>query len=1005
MGKKVVRYLIHVASILFLFTVSFTQTLPIRNFSQNNGLADSFVYCICQDSKGFLWFGTEHGLSRFDGSVSTNFGKKDGLPDANIMAVMEDSKGRIWIGTYRGASCFTAGEFTNYTTNEGLANNYVWSIAEGHHGEIWFGTDNGLSCFDGQIFKTYTTKDGLKSNSITDISIDGDGNPWLATKGGIAYFENEHFTTYTTKDGLLHDRVRVLQPDSKGRLWIGTIKGLNCLYKGAFSSYTTEDGLSNDHVRAIFEDDGGRIWIGTWHGVSILSGKSFTNYTTKNGLIGNFVTSILKDGEGNVWIGTTSGSSCIRTTNLRNYSKKDGLPDNMVTSILEASDGTVWFGTVDGLSSYSKGEFVNYTTRDGLSGIIVNDLMQDRQGDIWIPTVEGLSIFSSGAFKSYTMEDGLPSNVLFTVTEARDGTIWIGSAIGMTRYTNGRFSPPPFSIASIGINCIMEDRKGNLWFSSDTDLFKFSKDKLTCLTSSNLKGASRKGLPEDVITKLFEDRQGRVWICTKDGLSCYCNGSFTTYSVDEGLPDNACNFILEDKQGNLWICTTNGLSYFDGKNFKTYTSGKHGLISNSFITGLVDRQGALWFGSNSGVTTFKPPPVGTNTVPPPVFLTSLKVLEKDVPISQFGRLAYDENYLRFGFAGICLTAPESVVYKYRLEGINKNWLETHERWVSYPYLPPGSYRFMVKAINNDGIESEAPRELVFEIIPPFWKTWWFLSILIFTCLAIISLFGYLKIKRTREKMELEVKKMALEVKEMAIESKSRQLVMSQRIELMGMLATGAVHDLKNMMGIILGYSNMLGKVYDPEDENYRKISLIKNTADKAVQIVRHILAFSRQKHDVTVASELGTLITDLLELLQVITPPEAKIIWERPKEKILLYINPTRFQQVVMNLCINAVHAMPDGGELTITLERIAENRLLLKVSDTGTGMQPETVAKIFDPLYTTKEQGKGTGLGLFVVKQIVDECNGEIEIQSEPEKGTVFSLTFPVAGGSLNTK
>jgi signal transduction histidine kinase len=231
---------------------------------------------------------------------------------------------------------------------------------------------------------------------------------------------------------------------------------------------------------------------------------------------------------------------------------------------------------------------------------------------------------------------------------------------------------------------------------------------------------------------------------------------------------------------------------------------------------------------------------------------------------------------------------------------------------------------------------------------------------------------------------------------LAEEARNKQLVMAQKMELVGILAGGAVHDLKNLLAIIIGYSKIAVQNVNHEEANSKPLEKIKNTAMTAVSVVKQILAFTRQKYDKTMATDLINLVNDILEILKISTPAEVKITWQPPEEKIRLYINPTKFQQVVMNLCLNAVQAIPGQGEVCISLSTEQSGHIILEVTDNGDGMEEETASRIFDPLYTTKEPGKGTGLGLFVVKQIVAEQKGKIAVKSKPGAGTTFRISFP---------
>ncbi|NIM79873.1 MAG: GHKL domain-containing protein [Candidatus Aminicenantes bacterium] len=977
--------------ILISFNTAFSQELSFRNYLEKNGLPSPIVYCIYQDSKGYLWMGTDNGLSRFDGVEFKNFKKEDGLTDNRIKAILEDRQGNIWIAAGRfGVSCFSADGVVNDTHRNSLADRTVYSIVEDKDGKLWFGTSKGLSCFDGKTFRHLSPADNLHTDIIYAIAIEKKGKLWLGTDKGLGCYENENFsdyTTYSAEDGLLHNSVTSLLYDSGGSLWIGTTKGLNRLREGKFTFYTKKQGLIHDSVTAIMEDSIGNTWIGTWNGISLFSGERFLNYSTKNGLPDNFIYSLCQDREGNIWFGTHGGASCLTSSNVKTYNKENGLPNEMVFDIIQDKKGRYWFGTSEGLSCYSRGNFINYTTKDGLISNAVNALVEDRQGNIWIGTTQGLSIFSSGSFTNYTKKDGLSGNVLFELVESRDGTLWIGDNRGLTQYRNGKFSAPPFKIEPGNVLCICEDTRGNLWFSSQDSLYTYSGYRVTPFSS-------RDGLPGNIIRAIFEDSNGKIWIGTEGGLSCFDRGEFTHYSTgNSALVDNACFCILEDTQGYLWIGNSRGLTCFDGKRFKTYTSERLGLAGRTWISGIKDNHGALWFGSTEGVISFVPPPVRANTTPPPVHISSVKVMEKEVPLAETGRFRYNQNIFRFNYVGLSFTAPADIGYKYMVANIDNDWQFTEERSLFYPFLPPGSYTFKVKAVNSDGFESVRAAEYRFRILPPFWQTWWFLVFLgLVGCWLVILVIQW-RVKRVREKAEIRARQVELE-------ARNRQLVMSQRMELMGTLAAGTVHDLKNLMAVIIGYSQVMGQKHRSDKEDFQDIEIIKETAATAVQMAKQILSFARPKsYPQNETVELRRELTEILDTLKVSQPGNIQIRWQPPPEPIHYPIHPVRFQQLVMNICLNACQAMPEGGELTISLSRSMDKEVILEIVDTGTGIKRENLEKIFDPLFTTKEQGKGTGLGLFVVKQVVDEYKGKIEVRSEPGKGTSFVICFPALG------
>ncbi len=366
-------------------------------------------------------------------------------------------------------------------------------------------------------------------------------------------------------------------------------------------------------------------------------------------------------------------------------------------------------------------------------------------------------------------------------------------------------------------------------------------------------------------------------------------------------------------------------------------------------------------------------------------------MEKEIPLPGPKSFAYDQNIFRFNFIGLSFSDPAGIEYKYYLENIDTDWQTTKDRSLFYPFLPPGSYSLKVKAVNSDGIESEIPAEYRFKILPPFWQTWWFLVLLALLIGGFLLLVLQWRVRRAREKAELKAKQIELE-------ARNRQLVISQRMELMGSLAAGTVHDLKNLLAVIIGYSRLMSQKYQGDNEDHQNIEVIKDTAATAVQMAKQILSFARQRDYTDEPVELGSVLIEILDTLKITQPKNIRVLREIQAEPVFFPIHPGRFQQVVMNLCLNAFQAMPEGGQLRIALTSTSDagNEIILEISDTGTtGIKKEHLEKIFEPFFTTKEQTQGSGLGLFVVKQIVEEYQGKIEVHSEPGQGTRFIIRF----------
>ncbi len=1006
-----IGYLMMVYFLLFMGEITPAQIFPSRTYGGEEEIPAGIIRDIYQDSKGYLWLLTSRGLLTFDGIEFKSF---PGTENERITTVLEDGKGGTWIGTLNNGVLRRRGNAVQrYTVKEGLPGNHIYTISKDKNGWLWFGSGKGAAKFDGANFTAYTIENGLRSNMILASTIDKDGNPWFGTDNGISRYTSEGFVNYTTADGLLGNEISRMYTDSKGRIWSITAgTGANCFSRGKFHSYRFEIitifgpprrtisiarrqtgsleklGLAGyrrheEELSAIMEDHRGTIWFATRNGICFLSGEKFLSPLTFNvGMMGGGDT-MLEDRDGNIWIGRTRHLHCLYSLKVNNIFQKgwsrDVLKKNFTWAIIQDQEGHYWFGTDGGLTRYAS--YVHnrhFTEKDGLPSERVYGLLEDRRGNIWVGTENGIGIYSksTGTFTNVKLSGNRFGNIVRVLMEDGKGNVLAGTDRGLKLVRPGKITAPPFRFPPVKVNCLLEDRAKNLWAGTDEGLFRISKEKTTRFTEED-------GLPHHMIYALLEDSDGSIRVGTGRGLGSYQKGTFVNAATEQGLDAGECFSILEDHRGYLWIGTATGIHRFDGKTFKLLTKEKDGIISDTCLPGscFKDRDGNLLFGSTRGITRINPVLDTAPAVAPKIHITRVKV--RDKVVSSLGRLPHRLNSVSFKFSGICFAYPQGVTYRYKLEGLEKEWLETKERVVSYPYLPPRSYTFRVKAVNSEGVESLETAAMSFSIQPPFWNAWWFRTLTAISFMVFLGILLSWRFKREREKAVLK--------------EKNRQLMMAQRMELVGTLAAGAAHDLKNLLTIILGYSRVVKSQFEQDDPRNMPAEYIKDTAQTAVKVVKEILAFSRQQEGRAILVNLADLLEEILNIVKVLLPA-INIRWEPPREEVLFVINPTHFHQVLMNLCINASDAMPKGGSLDISLHTdTAAQTIILEVADTGTGIPEEMLEKIFEPMVTTKEPGKGTGLGLFVVKQIVRQYGGTISVHSIRGQGTAFTITFPI--------
>jgi diguanylate cyclase (GGDEF)-like protein len=760
-----------VAAALAAFAPLQAESKPIsqyinRVWRTENGLPQSSVQAIVQTRSGHLWLGTQEGLVRFTGIDFTVFDKKtqpafrnndiraliegrdrlwigtaNGLlsyrnggfrthftnrPAADfISGLFEDAEGTLWIGTYGGLGRLRENRFDFFTTLDGLASNVVTAVCRDRAGIVWIGTADGLNRMkDGRI-SVYTRTDGLPHDFITALQETGDGSLWIGTRGGLARLKDGRFRVYTTRDGLTSDSVISLYEDREGCLWIGAErKGLNRFEAGVFTSFTMKDGLSDDYVLSICQDREGLIWVGTYAGgLNRLWKGKFTTYTTHDGLPGDDVRVILEARDGSFWIGVREGGLArFRNGEITAYSMKDGLPDNTVRALFEDDQGRLWIGTNNGLSCFRDGRFVNYSRRDGLAHDFVRCIVQDPAGRIWVGTTGGgLHLFDRGRLIPY-LDRGIPDTVIRSLTVARDGSLWIGANDGLAHWRDGVYT----------------------------------------------RYSSESGLSADPVYAIHEDAAGTFWIGTYGGgLYRFKDGRFTAITIRQGLFNDVVFQILEDDAGSLWMTCNVGLYRVRKSDLNDFADGRtasvecvsygmaDGLRSaecngNAQPAGWRARDGRLWFPTIAGVVVIDPARIEHNTQPPLVAIDRALIDAVEYCPVLDAVAPPGGGSLEFQFAGLSFIAPERVKFRYRLEGYDRGWIEAgNRRGAYYTNIPPGRYRFLVTACNNDGLWNTEGASFEFRLRSHYYQTVWFYGLGVLALAGAVLAFYQIRVGRLK----------------------------------------------------------------------------------------------------------------------------------------------------------------------------------------------------------------------------------------------------------------
>lgn len=765
----------HRSSCLHLLRVVFSLLLSIsgtayaldsaRELSQfghevwltENGLPQNTVHAIAQTSDGYIWIGTEEGLARFDGVKFTVFDKQN-TPEIKsnyIRSLLADRQGALWIGTAQGLVRMLNGKFTLFTRDSGLPSDTIQAVYEDRENNLWIATANGLGLLKSGGVTTFTTKERLISGSIQALLEDSDGALWIATPYGVARIKDSKFTNYTVRDGLGGNSVRAIQQDRNGRIWFGSLGGLTSFDGSRFTTYTTRDGLPNDRIISLQADRDGGLLIGTAGGFCRFGDGRFSGFNAGEALATSTILSLLEDLEGNVWIGTESGGiNLLKDTKFTTYTVKNGLSNDLAKSIYEDHDGNVWIGTDGGgLNVLRNGKLNAYTTQDGLSSNVVLSLAGDNAGHLWIGTPEGLNRLRQGKFTTYTAADGLANNDVRSIYFDSRGNLWIGTRGGLTRLRNGVFKTftEADGLPNDLVTTLYEDTKGNLWIGTFGGLGRLTNDEFTTFTTND-------GLSSDAVISLHEDSDGTLWIGTNGGgLNRMKDGKFTTYTTSNGLLDDVVYRILEDGQNNLWLSCRKGIFHISKKELAEFAKGtitSIAPVAYSTADGMMTREcsgggdpagwrgsdGKLWFPTIKGVAMIDPERLKTNSHAPPVVIEQVRIDDQSFAPSE--RLELPAGTTRFDlyYTAPSFVAPEKVRFKYKLEGFDKDWIDSGTRRIAYyTNLRPGAYTFRVIASNNDGVWNETGATFSLYLKPYFYQTYWFYAV----CLLALAMLAWL----------------------------------------------------------------------------------------------------------------------------------------------------------------------------------------------------------------------------------------------------------------------
>jgi signal transduction histidine kinase/ligand-binding sensor domain-containing protein/CheY-like chemotaxis protein len=1001
----------------------------LDSWRTTDGLPQNAILSMAQTKDGYLWFGTDEGLARFNGAEFAvfNYSTTPELKTNTISALLEDSNDdSLWIGTSGGLSRYSSGRFTSYAAAPGTLQNVVKALAQDSHGNIWIGTAEGLAQFKSGKVVRYDEPREL-DREVMALAPAPDGSLWVATRSNIFRIDNEHGAKI--EFGQAISDPSALYFDREGTLWIGTVShGLQKFSEGKLSHYETGQ-RPETQINRIYQSKEGSLWIGLRKGGAChLRSQKFECYTQKEGLTSNFVFSLLEDSEGSLWIGTIAGGlDRLKDRKFLTYDHNSGLPSDLVISLYQARDGTIWAGTFNGTAQFKNATVASYKIGNTDTGNTVTAIAEDKTGDLWLGTQGGLKQFRNGrVINSYGAQQGLPNERIAALHQDRLGNLWIGMGDSrqgyLARFRDGKFNliTDNEGLTNTYTHSITEDRQGNLWFATSKGVIEFTNGAFVNYALDK----DRNGKPA-AATCIYEDANYDLWIGTYGGgMSRLRAGKLNTFRMKDGLFDDVVWSILEDSSGNLWTSSDRGLSRVRKSDLNDFADHKRESIphvSYGVKDGLLDSEfngnfqsmgwktldGKLLFASTRGVVEIDPEHFPPSAPQPPIVMEDVFVNDK--PVGAGARIPVGAGKIQFHFAALTFLGQENVTYRYRLEGSAEDWESNKSRTAEYHNLAPGTYVFRVTGSNNDGVWNNTGTSFVLVLEARFYQTFWFkaLGALALVLIGIaVNLLRMLNMKTTERRLVSLVEKRTQELREAkeAAEAATRAK---------GEFLANMSHEIRTPLNGVLGMLEVAAQTgLTPEQAEI--LGVAGYSAKLLLGVLNDILDFSKiEAGKLELSSEEfrpAQIIEEVEQMFSISAREKNVAILCHIASEVPEWVlgDPSRLKQVLVNLVGNALKFTEQGKiEISTNLLGRAGSEVALKicVSDTGIGIPPEQQQTIFKAFHqadasSTRRFG-GTGLGLAISHHLVALMGGAIWVESALGTGSSFYFTamLKVAG------
>ena len=1030
------------------------ESFNFKNITIEDGLSQSTVETIYQDSKGYIWIGTNDGLDRYNGYEFKHYKHdkydKNSIANNYIVDIIEDKNGYIWVSTIGGLSRINPDkdEIKNYYSKEdrgNLSNSNLWQLLCTKDNRLIASTIDGLNVYDKNKdkFTRILYKEGeLPSQYIYSLEEDINGHIWVGTDNGLVELDKDLNIVKSYHDTIGDSDVYNVYDDSKGNIWVCTLD--NGLFKINLDDKSVENYKNNNskisipsnNVRDIISDSEGKLWIATDKGLCTFDyeREEFITYNKKlyqsNSLIDDEIFCLLKDSSGLIWIGTYSGISRFNPNSSFTHFKSDpydnnSISGNVIHGIYEDDDKTLWIGTNESGVNIINGESIKHLNKENSN--LVSDLIEDITGFknyIFIGTNEGLSVLVKNdktvknyTITNYTTKDGLPSNKIRSLFIDSKGYLWIGTNKGLAilDINNNKIIDITYILDEMGVSdkfirAVYEDSKGNYYIGCflEGGLIKINPNTKEYKIYKNIENDDY-SISNNSIRYINEDLYGNILVGTSHGINILnlSTDKFNHYTEKDGLINNTIYGILVDKNNGIWMSTNAGISKLSTEDatFKNFTI-TDGLQSNEFNgrACFKSKDGNMYFGGINGFNVFNSQDIELSTFEPKVIFDNFEINgtnKKDISNIKFKS---NENNIKINFFTNDYKNTKTTQYYYKLEGLENEWNMTNSNSLVFANLGSGDYTLKIKTITQHGVMSDES-SVHFTINPPIWRSNY--AICIYLILIIISILRYMHKVNTLDRLVNERTNKLRKEMEKNEQLFKKVLSLEQN---KNNYFVNLSHELRTPLNVLSSINQLIKEFtkkdnfITPEKLSYymgimdrncsRLLSLINNLIDHT-KIENNSYIINKKDEDIVYLVE-----ETVLDMKEYIEEKGLELIFDTDIEEKVIRCDKVDIERCIINLVGNAVKFTPEGGLIEVLLQDL-DDKVKIIVKDNGIGISEENQKIIFDRFNQvvdeSSEQKGGSGLGLTITKQLITLHNGEIYVESEVGVGSEFIIILPV--------